>query len=327
MRIEENTMNQPFWNESNPAEQATTDVLHEQHDEFSTLTEPAQEVLAEPSPTVGLSDPLNFTDYYGLKSNPFSDSVNPAFFYRTTRHDETYIMMTLAIRNHLSLGLVTGPSGSGKTLISQLVLNNLSTKEVQPVLVLVSPGMSKTALMKEILSELNIAVPDGHFTSTQDLLKLLSDYVIDLYQQNRKLVIIIDECHFLSSESLHMVRTLTNIEVPARKLVTCLLFGEQRFLKRLNHPAHDSLRNRMYMRGELGPLNASECAEFVKFRLLKSGRMDDLFDRPALTALHECSGGICRNINKLAMLCLLEGSMRRKTTIDEETVRLCANRM
>lgn len=320
-------MNQPFWNESNPTEQTATDVLHEHDGEFSTMAAPAQEIANEPASASVIADPLNFTDYYGLKSNPFSDSVNPSFFYRTTRHDETYIMMTLAVRNHLSLGLVTGPSGSGKTLISQLVLNNLSTKEVQPVLVLVSPGMSKTALMKEILNELHIPLPQDHFASTQDLLKLLSDYVIELYQQNRKLVIIIDECHFLSSESLHMVRTLTNIEVPARKLVTCLLFGEQRFLKRLNHPAHESLRNRMYMRGELGPLNALECADYVKFRLLKSGRMEDLFERPALEALHECSGGICRNISKLAMLCLLEGSIRRKAMIDEETVRLCASRM
>jgi general secretion pathway protein A len=211
-------------------------------------------------------------------------------------------------------------------MISQLILNNLHPNEHHPILVLVGPGMSKTALMKEILTELNIPLPEDHFTSTQDLLKLLSDHVIALYRQGRKLVILIDECHFLSSDSLHMVRTITNIEVPDRKLVTCILFGEQRFLKRLNHPSHASLRNRMYLRGELGPISEAECAEFVKFRLLKAGRMDDLFDRGALAALHECSGGICRNINKLGMLSLLEGFMKRRPIINDEIVRTCASR-
>lgn len=325
-------MNQPFYNEPERTEQASTDVLHaggaasEDHVITDFMGSPSITTPVPPQSSI-IADPQNFTDYYGLSTNPFSDSVNPEFFYRTVSHDETYIMMSLAVRNHLSIGLVTGPSGTGKTLISQLILSNLNGDDTQPVLVLVSPGMSKTALMKEILSELHIEIPEGHFTSTQDLLKILSDHVIELHRRGRKLVIIIDECHFLSSESLHMVRTLTNIEIPDRKLITCLLFGEQRFVKRLNHPAHESLRNRMYMRAELGSLTPDETEDYVKFRLLKTGRMDDLFDKAALEALHECSNGICRNINKLAMLSLLEGTLRHSPFIDEEIVRQCATRM
>lgn len=325
-------MNEPFYNQTDGISENTVEsfqtaeaAVHE-HIASDFLTEAAAPAPATTQSSM-IAEPQNFTEYYGLSTNPFSDSVNPEFFYRTVNHDETFIMMTLAVRNHLSLGLVTGPSGTGKTMISQLILSNLSNEQTQPVLVLVSPGMSKTALMKEILSELNIGIPEGHFTSTQDLLKLLSDHVIRLHQENRKLVIIVDECHFLSSDSLHMIRTLTNIEVPERKLITCLMFGEQRFVKRLNHPSHESLRNRMYMRAELGSLTPSETEDYVKYRLLKVGRMDDLFDKEALEALHECSHGICRNINKLAMLSLLEGSLRHKPFIDEEIVRQCAIRM
>jgi general secretion pathway protein A len=323
-------MNQPYWNELPGAATDPADILHgdERVSEESDMlvNEPSGASPAVPPPPPVL-DPEDFAAFFGLDTNPFADAINPEYFYRTVRHDETLISMKLAVRNNLSLGLVTGPSGSGKTLISQLVLNSMDPHQHEAVLILVSPGMSKTALMKDILAELNIPLPADHFASTQDLLKLLSDHVIEMHRQNRRLIILIDECHFLSSESLHMVRTLTNLEIPERKLITCLLFGESRFLKRLDHPAHASLRNRIYLRNELGPLTAEECAEYVRFRLLRAGCMNELFDEAAFTALHECSGGMCRNINKLATLALIRGFLQRKPTLDEETVRACADRM
>ena len=231
----------------------------------------------------------DFLAFYNLRENPFSDAVNPAYFYKTDLHEEVCIRMMLAVRHNISLGLVTGPSGSGKTLISQVILQDLDPVRYQPVLVLVSPGMTKTALLREILQELDVPLPEGFMVRTQDLLKLLHDHVIELYHHNRKLVVLIDECHFLSSSSLHMIRTLSNIEVPERKLLTCLLFAEDIFLRRLSHYSYESLRNRMYLRGELPPLSANDTAEYVKFRLMVAGRMQALFDEEALAVIHERS--------------------------------------
>ena len=185
-------MNQPYYEHTTESNSSSTHIIHTHHDieedhDLENLVEPSKQEA--PGASI-IPEAQNFTDYYGLSTNPFADSVNPEFFYRTVSHDETFIMMSLAIRNHLSIGLVTGPSGTGKTMISQLILNNLASDDVIPVLVLVSPGMSKTSLMKDILTELNIPIPDSHFTSTQDLLKLLSDHVIMLHRQNKKLVII-----------------------------------------------------------------------------------------------------------------------------------------
>jgi type II secretory pathway predicted ATPase ExeA len=268
----------------------------------------------------------NFVDFYGLKENPFADSVHPQFFFRTDGHAEGFRSMTMAVEFRASLGMVTGPSGTGKTLVSQLLLQHFDSPKYRVVLVLVTPGLSKTGLLREILSELDLALPVG-IPRVQDLVKQLSNHIIELHEQGQRLVIIVDECHLLSADCLHIVRTISNIETPTEKLVTCLLFGESRLLQRLDHPSYASLNNRIYLRSELRPLTLAEVAQYIKFRLMTAGRFDELFSESALAAIHEFSGGICRNINKLAMLTLIAAADHRATVVDDALVRSAARRM
>lgn len=278
------------------------------------------------TPDPQLTGEEDFLSFYQLSELPFADAVNPKYFYKTDGHEEALIRLLLAVRHDMSLGLVTGPSGSGKTLLSQMLLQSLDPAVTEAALLLVSPGMSKTALLKALMSELALPVPEDLFVSAQELLARIQDHVVALHQQGRKLVVLVDECHFLAPDSLHMVRTLTNLETAEKKLVTLLLFGETRFLKRLDHPSYASLRNRMYLRSELKALTAAETEQYVKFRLMLAGRMEDLFDADAFAAVHEYSGGIGRGINKLCTLALLEGYRRRVPTLGADEIRAAAAR-
>lgn len=292
---------------------------------FSELPRLAEKIFAEHEAFHVVKSPEtppaggDFVRFHGLRENPFSDAVNPGYFYRTESHAGALSKMAMAVEHRTSLGMITGPSGTGKTLVTQLLLQQLDPGKYQAVLVLVTPGMSKTGLLREILSELGIAVPEG-VTRTHDLLRILSHFIIDLHENGKRLVLIIDECHFLSADCLHVIRTISNIEIPECKLVTSLLFGEARFTERLKHSSYESLRNRMYLRGELKPMDAEECAQYVKFRLMVAGRMNDLFDEAALAALHARSGGICRNLSKLCMLTLLAGAMNGRERLQEADV-------
>ena len=296
-------------------------------DAFLNLLENLPAPPPPPAPEIVPFAPAgNFVSHYGLKENPFPDSVQPAFFFRTDGHAEAFRSMMLAVEFRASLGMVTGPSGTGKTLVSQLLLQHFEDPKYRVVLLLVTPGLSKTGLLREILSELDLALPVG-ILRVQDLVKQLSNHIIELHEQGQRLVIIVDECHLLSADCLHMVRTISNIETPQEKLVTCLMFGESRLLQRLDHPSYASLKNRIYLRSELRPLTPPEVAQYVKFRLMTAGRLEELFTEGALAALHEFSAGICRNVNKLAMLSLIEAADSRAVLVDETLVRSAARRM
>lgn len=295
-------------------------------DPFADLVSAPAAGLEKPPEIVPFAPAGDFVRHYGLRENPFADSVHPAFFFRTEAHAEAFRDMMLAVEFRAALGMVTGPSGTGKTLLTQLLLQHFDEPSHRAILVLVTPGLSKTGLLREILSELNLALPVGN-ARVQDLVKALSNHIIELHQQGCRLVIIIDECHLLSSECLHIVRTLSNIEIPQQKLVTCLLFGESRLETRLSHSSYDSLRNRIYLRSQLRALTSDEATQYVKYRLMTAGRLTDLFTESGFEALHKHSGGICRSLNKLAMLTLIESADRQAAIIDEPIVTRAARRM
>jgi type II secretory pathway predicted ATPase ExeA len=296
-------------------------------DPYEELLENAAAQRPAPGPEIVPFAPAgNFVSYFALQENPFADCVHPAFFFRTDGHADTFRSMMLAVEFRAALGMVTGPSGTGKTLVSQLLLQHFEDPKYLVALVLVTPGLSKTGLLREILSELNLALPVG-VSRVQDLVKQLSNHIIELHQQGQRLVIIVDECHLLSADCLHIIRTISNIETPQEKLVTCLLFGESRLADRLTHSSYASLTNRIYLRGELHPLTPAEVVQYVKFRLMTAGRLDDLFTESAMVAIHELSRGICRSVNKLAMLSLIEAADRRSRIVDEPLVRTAARRM
>lgn len=268
----------------------------------------------------------DFMSAYGLRENPFGDCVHPAFFFRTEDHAEAFRSMMLAAEFKTAFAMVTGPSGTGKTLLSQLLLEHFEPSKYEVVLLLVTPGLSKTGLLREILAELNLALPVG-MARVQDLMKLLSNHIIELHRQGRRLVTIIDECHLLSADCLHVVRTISNIETPEEKLSTCLLFGESRLAERLDHPSFASLRNRIFLRAELRPLSLEETTQYLKYRLMTAGRLADLFTPSALELLHQHSGGIPRTLNKLAMLSLIAGARRQHALIDETAIAEAAKRL
>jgi type II secretory pathway predicted ATPase ExeA len=81
------------------------------------------------------------------------------------------------------------------------------------------------------------------------------------------------------------------------------------------------------MRGSLPPLSVEDTAQYVKYRLMIANRLADIYSPEALAAIHRLSGGICRSINKLAMLSLIEGAIRQQPVIDEPTIVSCSARM
>ena len=174
-----------------------------------------------------------FAERFGLRENPFRDTVNLEYYFKSAAHEEAFLRLAATVRDGIALGLVTGPSGVGKTIVSQLLLQSLDRADALVTMVLVTPQMGRTALLREILREAGVAEMPARF---QDLLGLLESTMIDLHRQGKRLVVIVDEAHFLSSEALHVLRALSNLESPQQKLCTCLLFAEERFLRRLQHP-------------------------------------------------------------------------------------------
>jgi general secretion pathway protein A len=177
--------------------------------------------------------------------------------------------------------------------------------------------MTKTPLLQEIATELGMKKPPFR---SQVLLDLIHQRVMKEYAQGRRIVLLVDEAHFLASNSLHILRTLSNLETSAGKLLTTILFAEENFVQRLKHPRYASLRGRISIETEIPPLSLEETEQYVKFRLLVAGGQSDLFSGECYPVIYRKTKGIAREISKLADNALLEAYMEGKRIIEPETV-------
>ena len=258
---------------------------------------------------------MNLLEHFDFDVNPFADTVNPAFFFQTRHHERALLRTMYCIEDHRALGLVWGVSGSGKTFVSQMVLRKLNRERFVPIILLCTPGMTKTPMLREILFELGESKPPDR---AQDLLDHIHQRVMQEYGKGRRIVLFVDEAHFLAPNSLHLIRTLTNLETSTEKLLTLILFTEQGFLRRLTHPSYASLRSRISIETELSPLDEEEAEQYINFRLMVAGGQVDLFTPECYPLIYRRSGGIPREISKVADNALLEAYSQGRRIVGPE---------
>ncbi len=248
----------------------------------------------------------DFLKFYKLKSNPFSDSLDTSLYFWSERNEAALVKMLMTIQHDISFGLVHGISGTGKTLLSQALMEKLNSKKHKMILVPVTPGLSRTGLLSHLIkaftgSEEEVKAP------VHQMVDLLGRLILESSEKGLKPVLMMDECHFLSSEALHLLRTLSNFEAYNRKILTCLLFTEPLFLKRLNNPSYQSLKSRIYMEVELKPFHVKDCRDYILCRLKKSGYQgESLFTESEMVDIFKASGGIPRLINKESLKMLTD---------------------
>lgn len=249
-----------------------------------------------------MNKPTHWTDQFGLQKNPFRDTIDTELFFRTRQHEDAALKLKIGIEDHHALVLLTGRSGTGKTLASQVVLRALAKEHFESTFVFVFPGMGKGALLGAILSELGI-VPQRF---VQERLRQIQERAMELHAGGKRLVIVMDEAHFLKADALHALRTLSNLETEDDKLVTVLLIAEPGLRQRLQAPSYASLRGRITFSVELAPLGVADLEQYVKYRVLKCGGQFDFFPTEVYALVHELSGGIPREINRLLYASLIE---------------------
>ncbi len=232
---------------------------------------------------------------FGLSKNPFKDNIDTDLFFRTSQHEDAALKIRIGLEDKHAIILLVGISGTGKTLVSQVALRAMDLVLYRPVLVLAYPGMSRAGLLAAILAELDI--PPARFSP--DRFRQIQEMAMSLYRQNCRLVIVIDEAHFLKADALHVLRTLSNLETEREKLVTVLLVAEQFLVRRLRAPSYAALRGRITFAITLTPLTREDLEQYVKYRLLKCGGAPDLLTSDVYDLLHEQSGGVPREVNRL----------------------------
>src|SRR6476659_1653254 len=226
---------------------------------------------------------MTYLDFFELSQEPFSNAPVSRFYYNSTQPSQALTRMMHAASYMKGLSILIGDIGRGKTTLARRMLDALPEAEYEAaLLVIIHSGITANWLLKRIALQLGVETPAEEKLA---LLSQLYQRLLQIYEQGKKAVVLIDEAQMLETrEIMEEFRGLLNLEVPERKLISFVFFGLPEIERnlRLDPP----LAQRVAMRYRLEPLNAESTEAYVKHRLRLAGCPRMPFTDDALEAIH-----------------------------------------
>lgn len=258
-----------------------------------------------------------YLDYYGLTEAPFRLTPDADFLFMSRAHARAKAYMDYTVLSRDGFVVVTGEIGAGKTTL----LNKLIHELPRDVLVakIFQTQLNEIEFLQAMLTEFGI---DRFGTGKVELLNQINDFLIDMYRQNRRVLLIIDEAQNLSDSVLEEVRLLSGLETKKDKLVSIILSGQPELAQVVDSPRFEQLAQRVRLRFHLGALSLDETKDYIRHRLSVAGVHDrELFSDDAFPVIYEYTGGIPRLVNSMCDMALLTAFVDERETIDEDVIR------
>lgn len=265
-------------------------------------------------------DDFMYTQYFGLKENPFALSPDPRYLYLSQRHQDALAHLMYGITGGGGFVQLTGEVGTGKTLMIRAML--LRLPDTVDVALVLYPFLSVREFMVALCDDLHIQRPADDGLKT--LIDTLNTFLLENHAKGRRTVLIVDEAHRLNREVLEQIRLLTNLETTKEKLLQIILVGQPELNTLLARPDLRQLAQRVTARYNLQALLPAETRAYVTHRCQVAGAETSLFSIFALHWVHRLTGGVPRLVNILCDRSLLTAYARGKNRVGIGIVRAAA---
>jgi len=274
---------------------------------------------------------LSYLDFFGLNEDPFQTSPSTKYFYSSQEHQECLarILLTLELNNGLFVAI--GDAGTGKTSLASLVMRDLLQDDNTILALIRQPrARSEFAFLQKLNDSFGVTVSGVGRRSTLMLENSLFNFIQEkALEENKRLVLIVDEAQEMTPTQLLRIRELLNLETESRKLINMIFFGQLEFLNKIRSKRFKNFRQRVAMSYVLNPLNLKDTGELIKYRLKMAGSDGTgiSYTEDAIQVIHEESKGLPRDICKLGAAGLLAAFASQTNVIDADTIKVEAQSM
>lgn len=241
-----------------------------------------------------------YQSYYGLNEKPFSLTPDTQFYFASLSHREALNVLLVAIAAGDGFIKITGEVGTGKTLLCRQLLHQLQDPYYS--LYIPNPCLDYQALLQALVDELEIS----ERLQGENYLKCINDRLLELANQGKTVVLVLDEAQAMPEASLEAIRLLSNLETEKHKLIQIVLFGQPELDVLLSRSSIRQLKQRIMHSYQLQPLSTANLKFYLHQRLRQAGYFGPpLFDTSALQQLYRASQGVPRLVNILANKALM----------------------
>jgi len=247
---------------------------------------------------------MSYYKILGLETEPFSTSPDPQFFYQSKEHKSVLYRLRIAVELRRGLSLVLGDVGTGKTTLSRKLSQLLKSDTGLIMTMILNPIYESEKQFLADLAErfqITIATPNEGQPTVLDYLKAIEKFLFEkCVEENKTIVLLIDESQKLTDPCIEILRTILNYETNEYKILQLIIMGQMELLPRIS--AIKNLWDRISLKYMLNPLDEEEVKELIEFRLKQAGYASKylLFTDGAINAIYNQTQGYPRRI---AMLC------------------------
>ena len=266
--------------------------------------------------------PMSYYGILGLTAEPFSTSPDPAFFYESASHKAVLYRLQIALKLKRGLSLVLGDVGMGKTTLSRRLFQLLKREEkVSSHLILNPVYETEAEFLTALVKLFGIAPPSSPLPVARSL-EILEGYLFQKgVEEERTVVLLIDEAQRLSSSALELLRALLNYETNEFKLLQLILLGQMELLPRIREMKN--LWDRISLKSVIDPLDEADTEAMIAFRLRKAGyaARRNLFTAEAIREIYRHTQGSPRRITTLCHDALERVVISDKDEVDAAMIR------
>jgi general secretion pathway protein A len=258
-----------------------------------------------------------YHQFYGLEMRPFEITPDPRFLYATNQYKEALATMLYGVKERKGLMVLTGEVGTGKTLLIRSLLQMLNN-ETRTAYVF-NPRLDLPDFFGAVAAEFGF---EGDLSTKGKFLSKLNAFLLELAQQKKTAVLIVDESQNLSLPILEEIRLLMNLETSNQKLIQVILSGQPELHRIINFNCMRQFKQRVSLRCHLNPLNRNETSEYITKRLQVAGNNGKtIFTSAAVRRIYKHSRGIPRLINVVCDNAMLTGYALEKKQIAPNIVK------
>ena len=256
---------------------------------------------------------MSYLEHYGLDREPFSNAPDARFYYNSDLHSQALLRLMYAVDSNKGLAVLVGGVGTGKTTLARRMLDNLPEDRYESsLLVMVHSGITPEWILTRIALQLGVDEPAG---DRLKLLKQLYTRLLEIEDEGRRAVVLIDEAQMLQSrELMEEFRGLLNLEIPGKKLLNIVFFGLTELEDCL--ALDEALAQRVAVKYHLKSMTFETTTSYIKHRLQVAGAREVLYDAEVIPLIHRYAGGVPRLINTISDNCLFEAYLRKMHKVD-----------
>lgn len=269
---------------------------------------------------------MSYYKILGLEKEPFSTSPDPEFFYDSVQHKAALYRLGAAIELRRGLSVILGAVGTGKTTLSRKLSQLLSSDPAIISTVNLNPIYdSEGQFLEELVQRFSIKIENSPTMKTLDYMRIIEKFLfVKCVQENKTVVLIIDESQKLTDPCLEILRSLLNYETNEYKTLQLVLLGQMELLPRLSRIAN--FWDRIAFKCVINPLDENGVKELINFRLAQAGYHleQPLFSDSAIKVIFDYTHGYPRKITMICHDALEYLVMHNKFVVEEQDIQaLC----